>query len=116
MKKRLKRLNLKAFLGLLGFAIVIFGFLFCYVNPNVWSETYKVISDGQYVYVVDLDTPIHEGIYEITTVQISHVNYWNQHGFVIMAIGFATILLGLVLGDTELFNKTQAEHKANGIG
>jgi len=98
--QRLK-LKLKGVLGLIGFIIVVLGFLFCYMNPNVWSKTYKVISDGEYVYVVNFDTPIHEGDYQICLVEISHINYWNQNGFIIMGIGLATTLMGLVLGDAE---------------
>jgi len=91
--------SVKTILGLIGFVLVVAGFLWCYTNPNVWAETYRVISDGEYVYVVDLDVPVHAGDYGITTVEISYVNYWNQNGFVIMAVGLATILLGLILGE-----------------
>jgi hypothetical protein len=97
----MNKINVKATLGIIGFVIVILSFLYCYTNPNVWSKTYKVISDGQYVYVVSLDTPIHEDNYEISLVEINHVDYWNQNGFVIMGIGLATTLLGLVLDDTH---------------
>lgn len=98
------KMKLKGILGLIGFVIVVLGFLYCFMNPNIYIETKNASGTVEVnVYGQNLVVPI-EG-----NVKIRHVDYWNQNAFVIMGIGLSTILLGLVLGDTDLevFERTK---------
>ena len=92
--------TVKVLLGLIGFVIVVSGFLWCFYNPNIWIEQ-KHVSGHVFVEEYQKEIPL-EGF-----VSFRHIDFYNREGFILMGIGLATIILGLVLGDIEIFSEKE---------
>jgi len=96
----MRAIYLKTLLGLIGFMIVVSGFLWCFYNPTIYIEK-RHVSGEVYIEIYKQNVPL-EGY-----VEFRHIDFYNREGFVIMAIGLATILMGLVLNDTILFEEKE---------